>query len=80
MDFARAGFTSGLGTFEAGWNVTDGGEEWEVWWVVPEGTTGVVSLPVGAGGGNGSVSLSEGVVLGEEGYEAMGGSGWIRSG
>lgn len=49
----QGGFTTKLGGFRAGWNVTDGGKGYTMSWSVPVGTTGTVVLP-GLGKGNGS--------------------------
>ena len=51
----QGGFTTSLGKFQAGWNVTDGGQAYEVKWTAPSGTVGMVVLPALPAGCKGTV-------------------------
>jgi hypothetical protein len=42
----EGGFVTSLGKFQAGWNVTDSGKGYSLWWNTPVGTTGTVVLPL----------------------------------
>jgi len=58
----EGGFTTGLGKFQASWVVFGGNGSYSVSYTVPEGTSGVVSLPMGNSTGVGTV-LVDGVTL-----------------
>lgn len=68
----RGGFTTGLGKFEASWNVTGGGRGYELWWNTPAGTEGTVVLPAIHGTRQGRVELDgrivKGKTVGTQGY------------
>ncbi|KAK0661450.1 hypothetical protein DIS24_g2726 [Lasiodiplodia hormozganensis] len=70
LGFARAGFTTPMGKFEAGWERSENGTT-VVWWSAPEGTKGEVV--VGNLGSVGEVTLeddgeaAEGVEVGDDG-------------
>lgn len=53
----QGGFTTILGKFEAGWNVTGGGRGYTLTWSTPAGTQGSVVLPALPRGGSGRVKL-----------------------
>lgn len=70
LEFARAGFSTPLGKFEAGWERSENGTT-VVWWSAPEGTAGEVV--VGSLGSSSEVTLEddgeavEGVEVGDDG-------------
>ncbi|KAH0023700.1 Six-hairpin glycosidase, partial [Aureobasidium melanogenum] len=57
LEYAQAGFVTSLGKFSAGWNVTDGGRMYSLWWKVPEGTAGNVTLAPLPSGKIGKVTI-----------------------
>lgn len=64
---------TGLGRFEASWNVTDAGEGYVLAWDTPVGTIGSVILPALPCGRAGSVNV-DGKSLGEKRVGASGGT------
>lgn len=58
LTHVEGGFTTGLGKFQASWNVTDGGEAYSLSWIVPEGTTGDLTLPSLPAGCAGSINYN----------------------
>ncbi|THX76871.1 Six-hairpin glycosidase [Aureobasidium pullulans] len=57
LEHAQAGFVTSLGKFSAGWNITNGGRSYSLWWNVPAGTIGNVTLPTLPSGKTGKVSI-----------------------
>ncbi|THX59248.1 Six-hairpin glycosidase [Aureobasidium pullulans] len=57
LEHAQAGFVTSLGKFSAGWNITNGGRSYSLWWNVPAGTIGHVTLPTLPSGKTGKVSI-----------------------
>jgi hypothetical protein len=57
LKYAQAGFVTELGRFSAGWNVTGDGRNYSLWWKVPEGTVGNVTLPPLPSGRTGKVMI-----------------------
>jgi len=57
LEHAQAGFVTSLGNFSAGWNITNGGRSYSLWWNVPAGTIGNVTLPTLPSGKTGKVSI-----------------------
>ncbi|THW17031.1 Six-hairpin glycosidase [Aureobasidium pullulans] len=57
LKHAQAGFVTSLGKFSAGWNITNGGRSYSLWWNVPAGTIGNVTLPTLPSGKTGKVSI-----------------------
>ncbi|KAG9697057.1 Six-hairpin glycosidase, partial [Aureobasidium melanogenum] len=57
LEYAQAGFVTSLGEFSAGWNVTDGGRTYSLWWKVPEGTAGNITLPPLPSGKTGKITI-----------------------
>ncbi|THY21606.1 Six-hairpin glycosidase [Aureobasidium pullulans] len=57
LEHAQAGFVTSLGKFSAGWNITDGGRSYSLWWNIPAGTIGNVTLPTLPSGKTGKVSI-----------------------
>jgi hypothetical protein len=57
LKYAQAGFVTELGKFSAGWNVTGDGRGYSLWWKVPEGTSGNVTLPPLPSGKTGKVMI-----------------------
>ncbi|THY97771.1 Six-hairpin glycosidase [Aureobasidium pullulans] len=57
LEHAQAGFVTSLGKFSAGWNITNGGRSYSLWWNVPAGTIGNVTLPTLPSGKTGKVSV-----------------------
>ena len=58
LQFAEAGFVTGLGKFWASWEVRRGGERYVLEFSAPEGTSGVVTLPALPAGCEGNVSMN----------------------
>jgi hypothetical protein len=57
LTYAQAGFVTSLDKFSAGWNVTGDGRVYSLWWKVPEGTIGNVTLPPLPSGKTGKVTI-----------------------
>ncbi|KAI5246140.1 Six-hairpin glycosidase [Aureobasidium subglaciale] len=57
LKYAQAGFVTSLGRFSAGWNVTNNGRDYSLWWKIPEGTLGNVTLPPLLSGKTGKVII-----------------------
>ncbi|THZ82109.1 Six-hairpin glycosidase [Aureobasidium pullulans] len=57
LEHAQAGFVTSLGKFSAGWNIANGGRSYSLWWNVPAGTIGNVTLPTLPSGKTGKVSI-----------------------
>ena len=52
----EGGFTTGLGKYQASWEIKNGGKKYVVHWNAPAGTTGVIVLPALSSGGEGEVT------------------------
>lgn len=80
LNSAEGGFVTILGKFQAGWNVTDDGIGYSLWWITPVGTCGEIVLPLPAGEAGSTEYNGVELLVDESGYTLTveGGSGKLE--